>query len=373
METSYSCVILQVYSRLLGHLIIASPFDVVFMLPTTLIVAEVFNAFNEVFFFIIYNYRFRWEDMLSRQVILFWRGRLEQGYIEYQVYLYRIRQLKTVRVGRDFLYHSIRSEILLVKLFRCSLCLDISRIQPDFITRLVRQCREALLVRIFLLQGLSPDYFFVDEFCNIAHLVNYCVDLASLQDLMRRSFLVGGRLKAHLWVLAVAGHYQGYSSGLRDSIVCLKLSGRELLYLIVLLVVRIRAQDLFYRSIRVLRLTIYLRVIPSRETQVNLQLGAQLVMKCRDKLSAAVRDYRVREAIVTLDVAQEHAYYVSGLYLVIRDYVLVLRQAVNNDYNVPVPFRFWQVNNEVDRDVCPVSLRYRQRLQQAVVLLARGL
>ena len=237
-----------------------------FILPITLIIVEVFNTFNKVFFFIIYNYRFGQKNILSRQVILFQRSRLEQRYIEYQVYLYRIRQLKIVRVERDFLYYSIQSKILLVKLFRYLLYLDISRIQLDFITRLVRQYREVLLVRIFLLQGLSLDYFFVDKFYNIAYLINYYINLISLQNLIYRLFLISRRLKAYLQVLAIVGYYQRYSSRLRDSIIYLKLSSRELLYLIILLVVYIRAQNLFYYSVYVLYLTIYLRVIPSRET-----------------------------------------------------------------------------------------------------------
>jgi hypothetical protein len=81
-------------------------------------------------------------------------------------------------------------------------------------------------------------------------------------------------------------------------------------------------------------------------------------MESRYELSATVQDYRIREAMITPDVAQEHTCYVGSLYLIAGDHVSVLRQAVYYNHDVLASFGFWQVNDEVDRDVCPTSFGY---------------
>ena len=75
------------------------------------------------------------------------------------------------------------------------------------------------------------------------------------------------------------------------------------MYPVVLLVIRVGAEDLFYRSIRVLSLSVSLRVETRREARVDTKLSAQLIIEGRDKLSASVRDNNIRESIVALHIA----------------------------------------------------------------------
>ena len=88
---------------------------------------------------------------------------------------------------------------------------------------------------------MSLCYFFTDKLSNVAHLIYHRVHLTSLESLVGGTCLVGRWLEAYSGILTVAGYYRGYSSRLRDGIISFELSGRELLNLIVLLIVRIRA------------------------------------------------------------------------------------------------------------------------------------
>jgi len=54
----------------------------------TLVKAETFNTINKVFFFVIYDNRFRWWCVLARYVVVFLSCETEEGYIEYRVYLH---------------------------------------------------------------------------------------------------------------------------------------------------------------------------------------------------------------------------------------------------------------------------------------------
>jgi hypothetical protein len=62
--------LLHIFSRLPGYLVVASLSHVVFVSFASLVVAEPFNTLYSVFFLVVNNNRFRWRDVLARQVVL---------------------------------------------------------------------------------------------------------------------------------------------------------------------------------------------------------------------------------------------------------------------------------------------------------------
>jgi hypothetical protein len=58
--------LLYIFSRFLGHLVVASPSHVVFVSFTSLVIVESFDTLYSVFLLVVNNNRFGWRDMLAR-------------------------------------------------------------------------------------------------------------------------------------------------------------------------------------------------------------------------------------------------------------------------------------------------------------------
>lgn len=146
-----------------------------------------------------------------------------------------------------------------------------------------------------------------------------------------------------------------------------ELSQAQKINSLILLIINIGSQVLFYQGIDSLSLSISLGMKFSRELGINLKVVTKLFPEGRGKRSTTIQDYIFGKTMEFPNIAHKEFGNISNrVFISCGNVVSYLYIMINYNQNCVVSIRLWETSNEVHSNRRPRVIRDLKGLHEAI-------